>query len=135
MGLIILLGLFAFCVVIGLPVAFALGIAAVATFAWEGLPILIAFQRIISGISMFSLLAIPFFIFAGELMFHGGIAVVILVHASWAGNGTSCCGGGFPGRWCASEVLFLTRETTKQAAFSTRKNSWSKGCENICRAI
>ncbi len=74
MGLAILLGVFAVSVVIGIPVAFALGVAAVAAFAYEGLPLLIAFQRILSGISVFSLLAIPFFIFAGELMLHGGIA-------------------------------------------------------------
>lgn len=75
MGLALLLGVFALCVVIGVPVAFALGIAAVATFAFEGFPLLLPFQRIMSGISVFSLLAIPFFIFAGELMLHGGIAV------------------------------------------------------------
>ena len=74
MGLTILLGLFAFLVVIGAPVAFALGIAALSAVAYEGLPLLIGFQRIVSGINVFSLLAIPFFIFAGELMFHGGIA-------------------------------------------------------------
>ena len=74
MGLAILLGLFAVCVIIGVPVAFALGIAAVTVFIYEGLPLMISFQRIISGISVFSLLAIPFFIFAGELMLHGGIA-------------------------------------------------------------
>ena len=84
MGLLILLGLFAFCVLVGVPVAFALGIAAVATFAFEGLPLLIAFQRIISSISVFSLLAIPFFIFAGELMFHGGIAQRLVRFASSA---------------------------------------------------
>lgn len=74
MGLALLLGLFALCVVMGVPVAFALGIAAAATFAYEGLPLLIGFQRIVAGVSVFSLLAIPFFIFAGELMLHGGIA-------------------------------------------------------------
>ena len=74
MGLALLLGLFALGVVIGLPVAFCLGVAAVVTIAFEGLPLVIAVQRLVSGISMFSLLAIPFFIFAGELMFHGGIA-------------------------------------------------------------
>src|SRR5690554_4586509 len=74
MGLTLLLGSFALLVVTGVPVAFALGVAAVATFAYEGLPLLIAFQRILSGVSVFSLLAIPFFIFAGELMLHGGIA-------------------------------------------------------------
>ena len=75
MGLLLLLGMFAFCVIIGVPVAFALGIAALAAFFHEGLPLLIVFQRIVAGINVYSLMAIPFFIFAGELMFHGGIAM------------------------------------------------------------
>src|SRR5210317_266049 len=84
MGLLILLGIFAFCVVIGMPVAFALGVAAVSAFFYEGLPMMIAFQRIISGISIFALMAIPFLIFAGELMFHGGIAMRLVRFASSA---------------------------------------------------
>ena len=84
MGLFIMMGIFAFGVVIGIPVAFALGIGAVSAFYFEGLPLIIAFQRIISGINVFSLLAIPFFIFAGELMFHGGIAVRLVRLASSA---------------------------------------------------
>ncbi len=84
MGLLILMGVFAFGVVIGIPVAFALGIAAVSAFYFEGLPLIIAFQRIVSGINVFSLLAIPFFIFAGELMFHGGIAIRLVRFASSA---------------------------------------------------
>jgi tripartite ATP-independent transporter DctM subunit len=84
MGLLILLGLFAVCVVIGAPVAYALGIASIAAFIYEGLPLMIAFQRIISGISIFALMAIPFFIFAGELMFHGGIAMRLVRLASSA---------------------------------------------------
>lgn len=84
MGLLILLAMFTVCVVIGMPVAFALGVAAVCTFFYEGLPMMIAFQRIISGISIFSLMAIPFFIFAGELMFHGGIAIRLVRFASSA---------------------------------------------------
>ena len=84
MGLALLLGLFALCVVIGTPVAFALGISAIAAFWFEGLPLMVGFQRIVAGINVFSLLAIPFFIFAGELMFHGGIAVrlVRFAHAA-----------------------------------------------------
>ena len=74
MGLTILLGTFALTVVLGLPVAFAMGIAAAVTFAYEGMPLLMTFQRSVAGVSSFSLLAIPFFIFAGELMMHGGIA-------------------------------------------------------------
>jgi tripartite ATP-independent transporter DctM subunit len=84
MGLLILLGVFAICVVIGMPVAFAIGVAAVSAFSYEGLPLMIAFQRIISGISIFALMAIPFFIFAGELMFHGGIAMRLVRFASSA---------------------------------------------------
>ncbi len=84
MSLAILLGLFAFCVIIGLPVAFGLGVAALATFWYEGLPLVVAFQRLVSGVNVFSLLAIPFFIFAGELMFHGGIAMRLVKFASAA---------------------------------------------------
>ena len=84
MGLLVLLGLFALCVAIGVPVAFALGIAALSAFWFEGLPLMIGFQRIISGINVFALMAIPFFIFAGELMFHGGIAARLVRFASAA---------------------------------------------------
>lgn len=84
MGLTLLLLVFAFCVVIGVPVAFALGISAVGAFFIEGLPQMVAFQRIVSGINVFSLMAIPFFIFAGELMFHGGIAIRLVRLASAA---------------------------------------------------
>ena len=84
MGLLLLLSIFAFCVIIGTPVAFALGISALAAFWFEGLPLLIGFQRIVSGINVFSLMAIPFFIFAGELMFHGGIAMRLVKFAQAA---------------------------------------------------
>ncbi len=82
MGLTLLLVVFFVCVVAGVPVAFAMGIASLAAFVYEELPLLIAFQRIISGVSVFSLLAIPFFIFAGELMLHGGIAARLVRFAT-----------------------------------------------------
>ncbi len=74
MGLALLFGLFFFSLVVGAPVALALGIASVAAFLYEGIPLFVAFQRILAGVTIYSLLAIPFFIFAGELMLHGGIA-------------------------------------------------------------
>jgi len=82
MGLAILLGLFFVAVLAGVPVAFAMAISAVAAFSYEGFPLLIAFQRMNSGVTIFSLLAIPFFIFAGELMLHGGIARRLVRFAS-----------------------------------------------------
>ena len=84
MGLTLLLGIFAAGVALGAPVAFTLGMSALAAFWYEGLPLVVPFQRIISGVNVFSLLAIPFFIFAGELMFHGGIAMRLVQFASAA---------------------------------------------------
>lgn len=75
MGLTILLGCFGIGIAIGLPIAFALGIAACLTAFYAGVPELIVFQRMVAGMNVFSLLAIPFFIFAGELMMRGGIAI------------------------------------------------------------
>jgi tripartite ATP-independent transporter DctM subunit len=82
MGLALLLCVFFGAVVIGMPVAFAMGIAAAAAFWYEGFPMLITFQRATAGVSVFSLLAIPFFVLAGELMLHGGIAVRLVRLAS-----------------------------------------------------
>ena len=84
MGLALLFGLFFFGLLTGMPVAFALGLATVGGFLYEGLPLFIGFQRVLSGISVFSLLAIPFFIFAGELMMQGGIAGRLVRLASYA---------------------------------------------------
>ena len=84
MSLLLLFGVFFLCLIVGVPVAFCLGIAAFVGFIYEGLPLFIATQRIVSGISIFSLLAIPFFIFAGELMLQGGIAARLVRLASAA---------------------------------------------------
>lgn len=81
MGLAILLCVFAIVVAMGIPIAFALGIAALCTTLYEGIPTLIVFQRIVAGINVFSLLAIPFFIFAGEIMMRGGIALRLVKFA------------------------------------------------------
>jgi hypothetical protein len=59
---------------LGVPVAFSIGLSALSTLAYEGLPLAVGFQQMTSGMNIFSFLAIPFFIFAGELMLYGGIA-------------------------------------------------------------
>ena len=78
MELAILSVSFLIFLVLGVPVSFALGIACVLTYLVEGLPIATAMQAMISGMNAFSFLAVPFFIFSGELMLHGGIADRIL---------------------------------------------------------
>lgn len=66
----VLLGLFA----LNVPVAFAMGIAALAFFvSAEGLPLEIFAQRIVAATDSFPLLAVPFFILAGSIMNHAGI--------------------------------------------------------------
>lgn len=74
MELWVLFGSFAALLIIGTPVAFCLGIASFATILYMGLPPMVVFQRLNSGVSVFALMAIPFFIFAGELMVRGDIA-------------------------------------------------------------
>jgi tripartite ATP-independent transporter DctM subunit len=74
MALTILCVAFLGLLILGVPVAFSIGLAAVATILYEGLPVAVVFQRMTAGMGVFSFLAIPFFIFAGELMLYGGIA-------------------------------------------------------------
>ena len=74
MALTVLCVSFVLFLLLGLPVAFAIGLSCLATFAVEGLPFETAIQMMVSGMNVFSFLAIPFFIFSGELMLHGGIA-------------------------------------------------------------
>ena len=66
---------------LGVPVAFSIGLSALSTLLYEGLPLAVGFQQMTSGMNVFSFLAIPFFIFAGELMLYGGIADRIVVFA------------------------------------------------------
>ncbi|HEX4798488.1 MAG TPA: TRAP transporter large permease [Burkholderiales bacterium] len=81
MALTILTASFVAFLLLGVPVAFAIGLSAVCAILWEGLPLAVVFQRMTSGMNIFSFLAIPFFIFAGELMLYGGIADRIVAFA------------------------------------------------------
>ena len=65
---------FALLLLLGVPVAFAIGLSSVATMLVADLPLALVFQKMVGGMQVFSFLAIPFFVFAGELMLYGGIA-------------------------------------------------------------
>ena len=82
MDIAVLLGSFTLLLLIGTPVAFALGIAALITVLWMDLPAVVVFQQIASGMNIFSMLAIPFFVFAGDLMMRGQIADRLVALAS-----------------------------------------------------
>lgn len=74
MEILLLLIILAILLAMGVPVAFALLGATIAAFVFLDIPLVVAFQRMASGVSIFSLMAIPFFIFAGDLMYRSGIA-------------------------------------------------------------
>lgn len=74
MEILVLFGVLLLLLVLGVPVAIALFGAALATFFVIDIPLVVAVQRMAAGISVFTLMAIPFFIFAGDLMYRSGIA-------------------------------------------------------------
>ena len=74
MDLLILFGALIILLMIGVPVAFSLGLASLATMVYLDIPLVVAFQRMAAGMNVFALMAIPFFIYAGELMNQSGIA-------------------------------------------------------------
>ena len=61
-------------IILRVPIAFALALSSIATTLYLGLPLGVVAQNIVSGMNNFGLLAIPFFIIAGEIMSAGGIS-------------------------------------------------------------
>ena len=69
---------FLVCLAIGVPVAFSLGIASCLYFLGTGMPIVQFIQRFFAGMDSFTLLCIPGFTLAGNLMNQGGISDKLL---------------------------------------------------------
>jgi tripartite ATP-independent transporter DctM subunit len=87
MEIAILFGVFALLLVLGVPIAFAIATATLATVVYLGLPPIVVVQQVSSGFNKISLLAIPLFIFTGELMMRGGISErLISLAASLVGH-------------------------------------------------
>ncbi|MFQ1702814.1 TRAP transporter large permease [Loktanella agnita] len=103
MELFVLFGTFTVLLFIGTPVAFCLGVSSFATIIYLGLPPVVVFQRLNSGISVFALMAIPFFIYAGELMVRGDIARRLV---ALAGAGVGHLRGGLGQVNITASVLF-----------------------------
>ena len=78
MDVLILIGGFTVLCLIGMPVAYALGLAAILAALWMGLPLEAIMLKTSDGMDDFPLLAIPFFILAGAIMAEGGMAERII---------------------------------------------------------
>ena len=74
MDALVLIGSFAALMLLGMPVAYALGLAALLGGLWIDLPLDAIMIQIASGVNKFSLLAIPCFVLAGAIMAEGGMA-------------------------------------------------------------
>jgi len=77
--------LFVVCVLLlalGVPVAFALGGATLAAMMWQHVPLVALPKYLFSGIDLFALEAVPFFILTAELMTGGELSAVLLRFAS-----------------------------------------------------
>lgn len=82
MDALILLGSMFFFIAIGVPVAYAMGAAALVGAVWIDIPYEAVMLKISDGVSKFSLLAIPFFVLAGAIMAEGGIARRLVAFAN-----------------------------------------------------
>ena len=74
MELAVLIGSFAVLCLLGVPVAYALGLAAIISALYLGVPLEAIMIKVSDGTDDFALLAIPFFILAGAIMAEGGMA-------------------------------------------------------------
>ncbi len=75
---ILLIGSFLLMIILRLPIVFAIGISSVATTLYLGLPLQMVAQNMIKGLNVFVLLAVPFFVLAGEIMGAGGIGDMLI---------------------------------------------------------
>jgi tripartite ATP-independent transporter DctM subunit len=78
MAALILIGSFALLSALGVPVAYALGLAALVAAFWVDLPLEAVILKISDGTDDFALLAIPFFVLAGAIMAEGGMAARLI---------------------------------------------------------
>ncbi|MBY5946157.1 TRAP transporter large permease [Photobacterium rosenbergii] len=96
-----LFGSFGVLLALGIPVSFAIGLSSLATIMMS-LPlepaIAVVAQRMAAGLDNFALLAIPFFILAGNIMNQGGIAIRLI-------NFAKVLGGRLPGSLAHVNVM------------------------------
>ena len=70
----LLFGIFAVLLILRVPISVSLILSSIVTAFYLKIPLLIIAQSMVKGVESFSLLAIPFFIIAGEMMGAGGIS-------------------------------------------------------------
>ncbi|TCK98636.1 C4-dicarboxylate transporter DctM subunit [Natranaerovirga hydrolytica] len=69
--MILILG-FIILLILGVPIGITIGLATIIGFVGSGISLQTAVQNMFSGVNSFTLMAIPFFVFAGDIMLKGG---------------------------------------------------------------
>ena len=82
MDMFILIGSFFALMLIGVPIAYSMGLASLIAALWIDLPLDAVMIQIASGVNKFSLLAIPFFVLAGAIMAEGGMSRRLVAFAA-----------------------------------------------------
>lgn len=72
-AILILMGTFLVLMFLGVHIVYALGVASILTTMYLGMPLQMLVQNMIKQLNSFALLAVPFFILAGNIMAVGGI--------------------------------------------------------------
>jgi tripartite ATP-independent transporter DctM subunit len=82
MEILIVIGTLIVCFALGVPIAYALGLGALAGAYWIGIPLEAVMLQVSSGVSKFAMLTIPFFVLAGAIMAEGGMARRLVAFAN-----------------------------------------------------
>src|SRR6201996_1230815 len=82
MEIMIVVGTLLVCFALGVPIAYALGLGALAGAYWIGIPLEAVMLQVSSGVSKFAMLTIPFFVLAGAIMAEGGMARRLVAFAN-----------------------------------------------------
>jgi tripartite ATP-independent transporter DctM subunit len=82
MEILIVVGTLLVCFALGVPIAYALGLGALAGAYWIGIPLEAVMLQVSSGVSKFAMLTIPFFVLAGAVMAEGGMARRLVAFAN-----------------------------------------------------
>jgi len=80
--ILIVIGTLLICFALGVPIAYALGLGALAGAYWIGIPLEAVMLQVSSGVSKFAMLTIPFFVLAGAIMAEGGMARRLVAFAN-----------------------------------------------------
>ncbi len=81
-AMFLLLGSFVVFIVLRMPVIFAIAVSSCITLFYINIPLMSFIQQMGKGVDSFSLMAIPFFVLAGEIMGAGGISDRLLQAAN-----------------------------------------------------